>query len=47
MAKSKKEEAKSFLDKAVKKVSKTSQSSLQRRGSSEYKKLVLLGKVKE
>ena len=47
MAKSKKVEVKDLLDKAVKKVSKSPKASLPRRGSSEYKKLVIIGKIKE
>jgi len=46
MAKTKKDEEKELLNK-VKKVSKFSKASLPRQGSSEYKKLVLIGKIKE
>ena len=46
MAKSKKVEVKDLLDK-VKKVSKSSKAPLPRQGSSEYKKLVIIGKIKE
>jgi hypothetical protein len=47
MAKTKKIGVKDLLDKTVKKVSKSSKAPLPRQGSSEYKKLVIIGKIKE